>query len=188
MPDALTLEQWILQMGIGDMAAFRMVYDACAQGLYAYALAILKRPQPAEDAVQDGFLRIWRAAPGYRADGKPLAWMLRIVRNLCMDQLRRNRELPTEEDPLASSSVDEDYTDAVIDRIDLVRLMHRVLTQEERQIVALRIYNDLPHNQIAQVLGCTAQTIRWKYNYALRKLRRALEASHISPQKEADTL
>ena len=78
-------------MGNGDCDALRLLYAASAPEIYAFALSCLRHPQDAEDVLHDCLLRAWENAGSYRSQGKPLAWLLTIARNLCMDRLRKQR-------------------------------------------------------------------------------------------------
>ena len=83
MTETKELEACIAGVATGDQTAFAELYDHCSRAVFAYAVSVLHAPDRADDAVQDAFLKIWRAAPNYDAKGKPMAWILRITRNLC---------------------------------------------------------------------------------------------------------
>ena len=65
-----------------------------------------------------------------------------------------------------------DSGERVVDREYVRALLAGELTEEERDIVRLRIYADLPHGEIAEIMGLSTTDVRWKYTYALKKLRR----------------
>lgn len=171
------LDDLIVRTGDGDRNAFGDLYEQCGSSMYAYALSVLKQPEAARDVVQDAFLRIWRSAPGYVSYGRPMAWILRIVRNLCLDELHRlSSVLPTDcAHPLAEPA--QVFEDDVAARVDVQRLLADTLTSEELEIVRLRIYGTLSHTEIADMLGLSTLVVRWKYAYALKKLRRCYPAS-----------
>lgn len=170
MTENKELETCIARIATGDQAAFAALYDACSRSMFAYAVSVLHAPERADDVVQDAFLKIWRAAPSYDAHGKPMAWILRITRNLCLDELRRSVPEPLEE--VADRADPSDSGAQVVDREYVRALLDGELTDEERDIVRLRIYADLPHNEIAEAMGLSTAAVRWKYTYALKKLRR----------------
>ena len=72
----------------GDTDAFRDLYESASKSVYGFALSILKNRFDAEDVLQDTFLRVYANASGYKAKGKPMAWILRITRNLALTRLR----------------------------------------------------------------------------------------------------
>ena len=60
----------------GDEAAFRQLYAAYGQRMYAYALRLTGLPQTAEDVLQDSLVVVWQTAKRYRRQGRVLAWLL----------------------------------------------------------------------------------------------------------------
>ncbi len=166
------LEDLIQRTGRGDMKAFGELYELCSRSVFAYALSVLRKPDPAGDVVQDTFLRIWRSAPSYAPQGRPMAWVLRIARNLCLDELRRSAAFSAAEDDAEPADASASFDADAVQRAYLQTLLDDVLTGEEREIVRLRIYGGLSHAEIAQVLGLSSAVVRWKYAYALKKLRK----------------
>src|SRR5205814_6930126 len=84
------LRTWLAAAGQQDAAAFRALYNAAAPKLFGFALRILGKRELAEEALQEGFVSIWHAAPDYQAGlAAPLTWMAAIVRNKALDILRR---------------------------------------------------------------------------------------------------
>ena len=83
------LDRLLLRVGEGDREALAEVYHRARASVYALALSLLKDAHEAEDVAQDTFVKVWESAPGYRAQGSPMAWMLTIARNLARMRLRR---------------------------------------------------------------------------------------------------
>src|SRR5687767_15521888 len=73
----------------GDCTAFATLYDATSRPLYLYALAILRRPEDAEDAAHAAYLAAWRRLPALRDAGRFAPWLFRIARNAAHDLRRR---------------------------------------------------------------------------------------------------
>ena len=91
---------------MADQAAFAELYRLTAPHLYGVALRILREPALAEDLLQEAFVNIWHHAGTYAAaKAKPQTWLASIVRNRCLDQLRR-REPDT-----VTMTRDEDETE-----------------------------------------------------------------------------
>ena len=94
------LEQHLADIAAGDKQALAQLYEATSSAVFGFALSILKNPHSAEDVLQDCFVRIFRSAPSYQPEGKPMAWILTITRNLCLQVLRKDgatADLPQEE-------------------------------------------------------------------------------------------
>ena len=87
-------DRLLLLMKTGDQEAFRRLYELTAKSIYSYALSILRNPQDAEEVMQDTYLTAWKQAGQYKTEGKPMAWLLTIARNLCYMKLRRQKDHP----------------------------------------------------------------------------------------------
>ena len=168
------LEEQILKMGRGDTNGLEALHERTRASVYGLALSIVRNPQDAEDLMQDTYLRVYRGAAGYRPQGKPLAWILRITRNLALDKVRSRSagELPLEESLVPDPRSDQ--SENTLDRLLLQTVLAR-LTEEERQIVILRSVEGFKHREIAELLGIPLGTALSKYRRSLSKLRKMLE-------------
>src|SRR5215470_8334407 len=95
-PDRPTLLAGLLaRTALADQAAFAELYRLTSSQLYAVALRILREPAIAEDVLQEAFVNIWHHAATFSAaKSQAQTWLTSIVRNRCLDQLRR-KELDT---------------------------------------------------------------------------------------------
>ena len=88
-PDAdAALEDCIARIAGGDKDALADLYNRTRPAVYGFALSIVKNAHDAEDILHDACLQVWNAAGGYRRQGKPMAWVLTITRNLAINRLR----------------------------------------------------------------------------------------------------
>lgn len=168
-------EELIVRIGNDDITAFEELYRLTDQTVYAFILSILKNPQDAQDIMQDTYLKIRSAAHLYKKQGKPLAWIFTIARNLCLMKLRtasRTSDTPMEEleDSNYFASSDEHHVE---DRMVLQAALD-ILAEEDRQIVILHAVSGLKHHEIAKSLGMPLSTVLSKYNRSLKKLKKYL--------------
>lgn len=171
--DQTGLEALLLDLAAGDQEALAQLYHRTRTAVFGLALSYLKCRADAEDVTQDTFVRAWENAPGYRPQGKPLAWLLAIARNLSLMRLReRNRttELPEEDWALP----DTGGALTAEDRTVLTAAL-RLLDGEEQRIVLLHAVTGLKHREIAESLSLPLSTVLSKYHRALKKLRMKLE-------------
>lgn len=168
------LEKLIIDIAGGNKNALEELYRQTDSKVYGFALSILKRPHEAEDVMHDAYVRIYESAGGYRPQGKPMAWILTIVRNLSLARFRSkdSSNLSLMEDWLETD--DNDFTEASLDQIILRRVL-RNLSDEERQIVILHSISGLKFKEIAYVLEIPLSTTISKYHRSLSKLRRILK-------------
>jgi RNA polymerase sigma-70 factor, ECF subfamily len=153
-----------------DVAA---VYDACAAGLYRYALMILADRQGAEDAVQQAFTKLLGQARARATVECPQAYLRVAVRNECYSHLRRRRRAPTTgSDTLLEVA---DHAGGDEERLAVESVL-RELPPEQREAVFLRVYEGRTFREIGDALGEPANTVASRYRYAIEKLRRAFGA------------
>lgn len=158
----------VVRMGQEDGEAFRQLYLASSSIVYGYALSILKNRTDAEDVMHDAYIRAYQGAASYQPRGKPLAWLLTIVRNLSYNKLRNARPAASiDEHEDAASTCDEQAT---VDRLALQAAL-KILDLQERQIVILHALTGLKHREIAEILELPTGTVLSKYHRALKRLR-----------------
>lgn len=168
------LETYLSDLARGSKDALAGLYEQTHAAVYGFALSIVKNRDDAEDVLQDTYLQIWNAAGSYTPQGKPLAWIFTIVRNLALMRLReQSRTVAVAPEDWQSLFADEPAVDHE-DRLMLVSLLGS-LSDEERQIVMLHTMTGLKHREIGELLGLRLPTVLSKYNRALKKLRIALE-------------
>lgn len=161
-----------------DSGALAELYHRTRGAVYAFALSLLKNPHDAEDVLHDCYVRIYAAAGQYRSQGKPLAWMLTIARNLCLESLRqRGRTEPLPEADWSRWLEGKEGLSSE-DRLLLAQCMQG-LGDQERQIVALHAVAGFKHREIAQMLSLPLPTVLSKYRRAKRKLQAALAKGEV---------
>ena len=165
-------EELIRAVGQGDREAFYRLYQDTARPLYSYILSLTKSTHEAEDIMQEAFLTVWTKAAVYVPQGKPLAWLFTITRNLCRDLQRdKSRDGQTPED--LENDARFSYISDPTDRLVLEAAL-KALGDEERQIVLLHAVSGLKHREIAADLGLPLSTVLSRYNRSLKKLQRFL--------------
>ncbi len=169
-------EELLNRVGTGDSEAFRQLYHNTDRTVYSFILSILKNPQDAEEVMQETYLKIWTSAASYHSQGKPLAWIFTIARNLCYMKFRdQKRQADMGLDELNGEETGEvclpleNLADAMVLRSAL-----EVLKEDERQIVLLHASAGLKHREIAADLQMPLATVLSKYNRAIKKLKQYL--------------
>jgi RNA polymerase sigma-70 factor (ECF subfamily) len=168
------------QAAAGDMQAFGRLVRAHQRRLVRFAARMLDDdPEQAEDVVQEAFVRLWRARERYQATENLLPLLLRIVRNVCLDHLRRTHPCePLERAaaiPTRSEAAPEQQTEARA-LAKAVREAVRALPEPQRAAFVLSHYEKLSYAEIAQILGCPVGTVASRKHLALETLRRRLGA------------
>jgi RNA polymerase sigma-70 factor, ECF subfamily len=174
---------------LSDQAAYAELYRLTASHLYAVALRILREPALAEDMLQEAFVSVWHHAGSYCAEkAKPQTWLTSIVRNRCLDHLRR-REPDT-----VTMTRDDDETEMEFQGqgptpVELllagaeahsVRDCVDALEGGQKQAIALAFYQGLSHGELAQHLHQPLGTVKSWVRRGLERLKRCLEGAGLA--------
>lgn len=166
----------------GDTDAFADLLILHERFVYNLALRTIRSPEEAEDIAQDAFVRAWQALPSFRAQSSFRTWIYRIVLNLCFNRFPRLRrelndlvtedisDLPetwaTENDPVANLEYREQ-------RARLHREIER-LPDSQRLLISLRYQDNMPYEEIANLVGLPLGTVKTGLFRAKERLRQAL--------------
>jgi RNA polymerase sigma-70 factor (ECF subfamily) len=164
----------------GDRQAFAELVRASGARLDATARLILRDPDLAQDAVQDTLIRAWRSLPGLRDPATFDHWLHSLVAHACIDltRKRRRRVVELELSPLdVAAALDE--TAQVADRDLLDRALAR-LEPEQRAILVLHFYLDLPLPKVARLLGIPGGTAKSRLHRSLGVLRSSMSIDEVT--------
>jgi RNA polymerase sigma-70 factor, ECF subfamily len=157
--------------------ALRAAYDAHGAELYRFARRSLADASLAEDAVQEAFLRAWRASASYdpsRASQR--TWLFAILRNVVIDLARARRSRP----PLADGGPSAEGTaDDELDRALTAWQVESALAElddDHRRVLVEIHWRGRPYDEVADDLGIPAGTVKSRVYYGLRAMRTNLEA------------
>jgi RNA polymerase sigma-70 factor, ECF subfamily len=160
-----------------DDSALAELYDRYARSAYGLALRILRDGALAQDAVQEGFLAVWRNAAKFEAErAKPSTWILTLVHRRAVDLVRREqrrRGEPLESAPLAAGEETSEEA-ALRERRRRVQAALGQLPELERQSLELAYYGGLTQSQLAEELGVPIGTVKSRMFSGLRRLRALL--------------
>ena len=162
-----------------DQEAFRLFVERHQKRLYRAALGVLRQREEALDAVQETFVKIWRARAGWRPGGAPGTWTWRIMMNECLDRQRRLRlrrvaslDAAREAgvpDPVDPASLPEEHVIGSQRRRQLYAAIDE-LPPRQRSVLLLRHAEGLSLEEIATALGCSLGTVKSSLHRGLRKL------------------
>jgi len=167
----------------GDDLAWEQLVRSCQGRVYALAYHYLGGVEPARDLTQEVFVRIYQQLGTYEGKGF-MAWLLRITRNLCIDQIRRRNARPPAEDLLAEDN-EWAMPDAAPDpeqswlrdgRKRLVYEALRHLNGPNREMILLKDIQGLQLKEIAEMLGLPIGTVKSRSNRARVELARQVIA------------
>ncbi|MGH7920501.1 MAG: RNA polymerase sigma factor [Candidatus Dormibacteraceae bacterium] len=170
------------------MDALAELYDRYGALAYTVALRVLGDPGRSEDVVQEAFLKVWAASPGFdAAKGSLRTWMMTAVRNRAIDQLRgrtgharEELELPAE-GPSVPRAPDLWSAVAASMERDAIQAGLRALPREQRQVIELAYFGGYTGQEIAEMTRVPVSTIKGRMRLALDKLHSFLQGKGLEP-------
>jgi len=166
----------------GDMAAFEELVARHRDKIYARAFSMVRNEEDAVDLSQEAWVKGWQRLVQFQGDSSFATWMTRIVINLCLDQLRKQKRIKSE----SIDQMDED-TGGVerqlpivnpnptegLERGELRQRIDKALSQlsyEHRTVLVLHEFEELEYKLIAKKMGCSIGTVMSRLFYARRKM------------------
>ena len=180
----LSDEALVALVARGDEDALGELYDRVGRIAYGLAMRVLRDDRLAEDAVQEGFLAVWRSAAGFRAErAKASTWILTLVHRRAVDLVRREerrRVEPLTEEAAANEGAAAEATDeAAWLRFERERVQAALsqLPDVQREALELAYYGGYSQSELAERLGVPLGTIKSRMFAGLARLRELLDES-----------
>ncbi len=178
----LSDEALVALVARGDESALGELYDRVGRVAYGIAYRVLRDERLAEDAVQEGFLAVWRAAAAFRAErAKASTWIVTLVHRRAVDIVRREErrraeplESESRADPPDPSGSAEDVAWLGFER-DRVQAALRSLPDAQREALELAYYGGYSQSELAERLGVPLGTIKSRMFAGLARLREVLD-------------
>lgn len=165
--DTLDEERIIERCQAGDLAAYRRIYDRYSLPLLRTAQRILGRPQEAEDAVQETFMKLFRGIGGFRLGGRFSTYLFQILNNTCIDLLRKRP-------PAVADDVDMETLGASSSWHELAPSLTAAVESLPAQMKAcfvLFAVEQFTQEEVADILGINVGTVKTNVHRARLKLR-----------------
>lgn len=146
-----------------DIEAFRKTYLPLRDKLYRFALRFVGDPMAAEDIVQEVFLRIWKKREDLADLERPEAYCMTITRNLSLNHLKDKSRHHGDLDAVREPAGNLQAADARMESADEVRRVRAAIAQlSERQqmVIHLREVEELPYEEIAEVMGFSLAMVK----------------------------
>jgi RNA polymerase sigma factor (sigma-70 family) len=180
------LMELLARTALADQSAFEQLYRMTSSHLYGVAMRILRESAAAEEVLQESFVNVWHHAGSYvAARSQPLTWLTSVVRNRCLDRLRR-RDVDT------VNIDDEEHAMAIADRSPMplelllsgaeanaVRRCVETLDAGPKQAIALAFYQGLSHSELARHLKEPLGTVKSWVRRGLERLKACLDGAGV---------
>lgn len=176
-----------------DQEAFAEFVRRYQRRFYRLAYGYLHQHEETLDAVQESFIKIYRARATWEPRANPFTWAYRIVANQCVDLLRKRKgtvaaSLDEEDSPEARTLADTSVVDPLLLQVkkeERQKVMEAVLKlpPRQREIIILRHYEDLSLQEIAEVQGCALGTVKSSLHRAIASLKGILEGGRTGTRE-----
>jgi RNA polymerase sigma-70 factor (ECF subfamily) len=189
--DAARLADLLGRVALADQRAFAELYRLTSAHLYSVALRIVRERGLAEELLQEAYVNVWHHAGSYAAErAQPSTWLTAIVRNRCLDHVRK-RELDTVS---MTRDADDDAPElslpdggpgpaemllAGADAHAIRECVER-LEGASRQAIALAFFQGLSHSELAQHLAQPLGTVKSWIRRGLERLKGCLERANVT--------
>jgi RNA polymerase sigma-70 factor (ECF subfamily) len=159
----------------GEREAFDQLVLRYQRDIYRLCYRYVNNHDDANDLAQEVFLKAWRAIGRFRGDSAFSTWLYRIAVNACLNFRASRRpqvqDLPeTLADPDAGAAVRMEAADEA----RRVRAAVSQLPEKQRATLILRVYHELTHEEVAEILGSTVGTVKANFFHALGNLRKLM--------------
>ena len=166
----------------GDMGAFEELVARHRDKIYARAYSMMRNEEEAIDLSQEAWVKGWQRLRQFQGESSFGTWLTRIVINLCLDQLRKQKRHRT--DSIEAMSEESGGVErqmpivsvnptAGLERAELRQRIDRALGQlsyEHRTVLVLHEFEEMEYKEIAKTMGCSIGTVMSRLFYARRKM------------------
>ncbi len=166
----------------GGMAAFEELVARHRDKIYARAYSMMRNEDEALDLSQEAWVKGWQRLAQFQGDSSFVTWMTRIVINLCLDQLRKQKRQRAESIEMLEEEsggverympVSNPNPTAGLERTELRKRIDRALGQlseEHRTVLVLHEFEELEYKEIAKRMDCSIGTVMSRLFYARRRM------------------
>jgi RNA polymerase sigma-70 factor (ECF subfamily) len=158
------------RLACGEETAFAELYDACADRLHGYLAARLGSADLAGDVLQTAFLRAVKSRRRFRQIENPVAYLFQIARNEAVRAVggrRQTIQAIRQDEPFMSTADAAAHTE----NAEMAAAALARLSDDERELVTLKVYSGLTFREIAEVVGRPPATVATQYRRAVESLR-----------------
>lgn len=154
----------------GEQDAFRELYEITYRPLYAFLLSHTLNSEDAQDLLQDTYIQIYKNCHMYKEQGNPMAWMMKIAKNLFLMKCRKDKVDSINYDDLQNELGFEVISNA--DNRMMLEKMFELLSVDDRNLIILHDVSGMKHREIAKLMDLPLGTVISRYNRVIRKLQK----------------
>ena len=174
-------ETLIRAIAAGDRRAMQALYARYSVRIYRFVLRLTNDRSLAEDIASEVFIDVWRGAEGFKVKSQVSTWMLAIARHKALSALRRRSDERLDENATAIADPADDAETTVHKRERSAVLQHCLsqLSTLHREVLDLVYYHEKSVDEVAEIVGAPANTVRTRMFYARKRMQTLLEAAGV---------
>jgi RNA polymerase sigma-70 factor (ECF subfamily) len=161
----------------GDRGAFDVIVERHRRQVYQLCYRYVGNHEDAADLAQDTFIRAYKGLKGFKGQSTLSTWLYRIAVNVCLNRVSLRTPRPEALGNMDRVDATAERPDAALlrgERAAEVRAAIRQLPPKQRATLILRVYHELPHEDIAGVLGSSVGAAKANFFHALANLKKLL--------------
>ncbi len=162
----------------GDTGAFDTLVERHRRQVYQVCYRFVGNHEDASDLAQDAFLRAYRALHTFKGRSAFSTWLYRVAVNVCLNRVSTKPPVTEPIERREHQDVSEERPDRDVLRQEqaaTVRAAIARLPKKQRATMILRMYHELPHDQIAAILGSSVGAVKANFFHALANLKKLLQ-------------
>jgi RNA polymerase sigma-70 factor, ECF subfamily len=163
----------------GHKEAFDVIVERHRRSVYQICYRFVGNHEDASDLSQEVFLRAWRGLKAFKGQARLSTWLYRIAVNACLNRVSQNKpdtQALESEDLVDARTEDPRATLLRAERAVAVRRAIAQLPDKQRATLILRAYHELPHQEIAEILGSSVGATKANFFHALANLKKILRS------------
>ncbi|MEZ4663895.1 MAG: sigma-70 family RNA polymerase sigma factor [Caldilineaceae bacterium] len=183
----LSDEDLLKRISSQDLRAYEVLYDRHAESMYGLIMRMIHDRHLAEDLLQETFWQVWQNAHQYQGHGVAAAWLFRIARNRCLDELRRQRARPSSAAPdianmLEQHDLNQQDTSAET-QPEIAFSRNRIqealndIPPDQRTCLEWAYFDGYTQREIAEIINVPLGTVKSRMRIGLEKLERLLRSA-----------
>ena len=178
-------EHLLIEQARQDPAAFGALYDHYVDRIFAYTARLMQDDAAAQDVTAVTFEKALKQIRQYQWQAHGFGpWLYRIARNEALSRLRRQKWLSPQS---WFGATEMRVTETAVQTRQTRQSIHHALARlrpQDRDIIVLRYLEELPSDQVAEILDCSTQNVYVRLHRALERLRTELESEPPAPTKD----
>lgn len=156
-------------------SAFSKIVNKYKEKLYWHIRRMVIEHNDADDVLQNVFIKMWNGMAHFREESKLYTWLYRIASNESithLQKIKKKRTFESNNDP-ANSLEDKIKADEYFDASKLewkLQLAIQTLPEQQKLVFSLRYFDDMPYNEMSEVLGVSVGALKASYHHAAKKI------------------